>query len=306
MKRLPYITICTFTILGCSNIQNSDKNGNKGLSNPKVDSVKNVYADSGQSSFSILTGDSSTGGYDIKTVETTYKVVFIASHSDKNFKHYFAKYTTTSKTCTGCEEQQRNIHVELGAFDNPQKTAFIIDRDCDDLTLDGMTYKTVKYGCCGAEDKLQIFDYGNKSIIEGDSKIITGLIPNSSLKFYVAFKPDYKDTTTLGTLYYAYNSSDSYAIKIKSKLLSSEDCFIPSSNVIIYSANSHDKLLENNEYEFWSLNNIKTEDLINNITLKFSCACYSDVSKDTLEIPIINGKPFGKDERQQVLTYTPK
>lgn len=270
------------------------------------DTTKIIYSDSDQSTFKITSGDS-ISGYDFQTVETNYKLVYIAPHNYNSLKHYFAKYTTISKTCTGCEGQERMIKVGLNSFDNPQKTELTIQQDCDELTLAPRTYKTAKFGCCGAEDQLAIYDYNNKLIIEGDSKILLGEIPNSRLNFYVAFKNEYLDSTYLGTLYFCYSSSDRYTIKIESKPLPSDSCSPFSPDILIHSANVIDKFnKENNEYSFWSLNHIKSKDQINDLTLKVAYWCDSELNLDTLKIPIINGKPFGKDDRNQIIKFRQK
>lgn len=305
MKRLFLLTIYAVQLYSCADKHHHDKQYNVS-SDSKADTSKIIYADSGQSTFEILAGDTNSG-YDFKTVETTYKLVFIAPHGYSNLKHYFAKYTTTSKTCTGCEGQERNIKVELNSFDNPQKTELTIEQDCDDLTLDVLTYRTAKYGCCGAEDELAIYDYDSKLIVEGDSKILLGEIPNSHLKLYVAYKQEYKDTTTLGTLYYCYNSSDRYSIKIKSNPLPSDSCSPFSPDIFIYSPSADDKFRkDNNEYSFWSLNKIENKNKINNLTLKIAYWCDSALHLDTLAIPIVNGRPFGKEDRQQIISYRQK
>lgn len=286
--------------------QQKPKQDNAASVDGKAGTSKIIYADSGQSTFIITTGDRNIG-YDFQTVETNYRRVYIALHGWGSLKHYFAKYTTTSKTSAGLEGQDRTIKVDLHPFDNPNKTELTIEHSCDDLTLNVATYQTVKYGCCGAEDELAIYDYDKKLIIEGDSKILLGEIPNSPVRMFVAYKKEYKDSTTLGTLYYCYSSSDRYTIKIKPNALScgSHSPFSP--NIFIYSTNPDDKFSEDkNEYSFWSLNDIENKNQVNNLTLKIAYECDEHPNRDTIAIPIINGKPFGKDDRNQIIMYRHK
>lgn len=306
IMKLLLLTFLMILSYGFADKLQTNKHVNKDSSVNNSDTTKVIYSDYGQSTFILTSGDS-ISGYEFQTVETNYKLVYIALHDYRSLKHYFAKYTTNSKTCIGCEGQERTIRVGLNSFDNPQKTELTIEQDCDDLTLDVRNYKTAKYGCCANEDQLAIYDYNNKLIIEGDSKILLGEIPNSRISFYVAFKNEYRDTTYLGTLYYCYDSSVRYSIKIESKPLPSDSCSPFSPDILIHSNNAIDKFnKENNEYSLWSLNHIKSKDQINNLTLKVAYWCDSELNIDTLKIPIINGKPFGKDDRNQIIKFSQK
>ncbi|MCX8473537.1 MAG: hypothetical protein ORN85_07805 [Sediminibacterium sp.] len=298
MRRFLIPTIFTLIFYACSDSPQHDKTVSQDIS-------KIIYADSGQTKFIITAGDSNTR-YDFKTIETKYKVVFIDLKNNYNYKDYFAKYTTTSEFCRGCEGQKRTIKVELRSFDNPQKSALTIQKDCDDLTLNIPTYSTVKYGCCGEENQLAIYDYENKLIIEGNSKILLGQIPNSNLNLYVAYKPQFYDTAFIGILYFCYNSSDRYVIKIKSNPLLWDSCNLFSHDILIHTTSKKDIFQSvENEYTFWSLNEIKNKSQINNLTLKVAYWCGAEPILDTLVIPIINGKPFGNDERNQVINFRP-
>lgn len=302
MTRILHLTIIAVFFCACSNRQEQNKAVISASSDSKNDTSNILYGDSGQSKFIITAGDANSG-YDFQTVETNYKLSFIAlSGGYSDLKHYFAKYTTISKTCTGCEGQERKIKVELHPFDNPKQTDLIIEKDCDDLTLDVHTYKTVKYGCCGAENELAIYDYQNKLIIEGDEKILLVNIPNSKINLFVAWKNYDKDTTIRGTLYFCYNSTDRYAVKIKNDVRS-DNCTDISPDILIHTANTHDTYNKyNNEYHLWSLDKIDNKNQINNIQLKIAFDCDNATSLDTLKIPIINGKPFGKNERVQMIS----
>lgn len=301
MKHLLLPIIITILLHSCTNKPHSE---NFSASENKTASSKNIYTNTGESSFTITSGDTSNDGYDYETVEVNYKTDYIALDGDRDFKHYFAKYTTTTKSCTACEQPERNIKVELNAFDDPKKTALTIQQDCDDLTLDAHTYKTAKYGCCGAEDHLAVYDYNNKLIIEGESEILVGDIPNSPVKIFVAYEVEQKDSTVLGTLYFCYNSSDRYAIVLKSDSLPASSCprFVP--DFSIDSRNTRDGFNpEKKEYTLWSLDAIKDKKQVNNLDLKIIYPCDYMSGNNVILIPIINGKPFGKDDRNQEITF---
>ena len=153
----------------------------------------------------------------------------------------------------------------------------------------------------------EIFNYENKQIIEGDDKIVTGSIPNSDLKIYVGFTQETNDSTVLGTLYYTtYHPKkvlESFAIKIKSKPSNVRKCETYWPKISLHTNKAIDKFdAYENEYTLWSLDKVESEDLIDNLTITFSIECTEKQDFKFLHIPIINGKPFGKDDKIQEMT----
>jgi len=303
MKLTLLFSLITLLFLSCAEKPSTDIENVTPHTNPPADTSSVIYSDDGKAGFQITSIDSSNGYY-FKTTETTYKVAFVALRDYSDLKHYIAKYTTDTKSCTGCEVQDRTIKVELKTFDHPDKTELTIQQECDELKLDVHDYKTARFGCCGAEDDLAIYDYNNKLIIRGDATIIHGDIPNSQVSFYVSYKPEYKDSTILGVLYLSYSSTDQYSITIKSKPLPEDYCSLFSPDVILESTDPDDKFEEEtNEYTLWSLDEIKSANEINHLTLKVMYECDSKLHLQPLLIPIIHGKPFGKEERNQSVVF---
>ena len=269
----------------------------------KSDTVKVIFADSAKTSFEILKGGADSG-YVFRTIETNYKSAYIAPAGKENITHYFAKYTTATKTCTGCEGRKRNIGIELRDFEEPTKTVALINRDCDDITLDVNYYKTITYGCCGGEDHHEIYDYNNQLIIAGDNKILFGSIPNSGVTVFVGYKQEMADPTFLGTIYLSYNSTERYAIRIKSLPLPAEKCSPFSPEISFNSKNPRDTFnATSNESTLWSLDKINKIALVNNLTIKVVFNCETQLHLKPLNIPIINGMPFGKPSKNQEINY---
>ena len=298
----PYLFIIVPILLASCHEGSQNKNIFIGITNKKFEKI--VYTDSTKSSF--ISSDSTSNGYTYKKIETAYKILFITPHPNSNLKHYVAKYITTTEASTNNEGQQRNIKIEIRPLDNPDKIEFTIQKDCDEIILNDDTYKTLNFGCCGAEDQIQLYDYDNKLIIEGDAKILIGEIPTSRIKIFVAYKNETRDSAFFGTLFYCYNSSDKYSIRIKGSL-PSEKCSPFTPNIYMATSSSEDKFnKESNEYSFWSLNNAKNKNQINRLSLKIAFDCDNDLHLDTISIPIINGLPFGKNVKNQEFVYRRK
>ncbi len=298
----PYLFIVISILLASCHDDSQGKKTSLDTTNKKFEKI--IYSDSTTSSF--LSSDSTSNGYSYKTIETAYKILYISPHPNSNLKHFVAKYVTTTEAATNNEGQHRNIKIEIRPLDKPDKIEFTIQKDCDEITLNDDTYKTILSGCCGAEEQIQLYDYDNKLILEGDAKILFGFIPVSRINIFVAYKNEIQDSTYFGTLFYCYNSSDKYSIRIKGSL-PSEKCspFIP--NIYMATTSSEDKFTkESNEYLFSSLSNVKNTNQINGLSLKIAFDCDNDLHLDTISIPIINGLPFGKNIKNQEFVYKRK
>ncbi|MBI3481549.1 MAG: hypothetical protein HY015_00970, partial [Bacteroidetes bacterium] len=185
--------------------------------------------------------------------------------------------------------------AELNSLEQPERPKIVIEESCHEINFFEDYYETVKWGCCGAENQLEFYDYDKKLIIEGTSTITKCRIPNSHLRFFASID---------GGIRLSFSSSDQYLIQIISPPnFQDENCGPIPTDIIFESADSKDKYDQtNNEYEFWSLNGVKEKERINNLTIKVKWTC-ADVSEPIM-IPIINGKPFGKDERVQSVSLS--
>ena len=298
MKTVFIILFTAFGLMSCKD----DLTKNK-LSGPLES--KTIFTETAESKFEILS-KKSKNDFVYKTVESNFKPVSIQLE-EFDVRRYFAHFITTTKKWTAVEGQERNIKINIKAFDSPSKTIIEINKNCDDIDLQNHLYKTVKYGCCGHVNHYAIYDYENRQIIEGDDKIVTGSIPNSDLKINVGFTQETNDSTVLGTLYYTIShprkNPERFAIKIKSKPSNVRKCEIYSPNISLQTNKTIDIFdLRENEYILWSLDKIENENLINNLTIKFNIDCTEKQDFRFLYIPIINGKPFGKDGKIQTMT----
>jgi len=183
----------------------------------------------------------------------------------------------------------------------------LIKKECDNLSFENDHFKTVKYGCCGGDDAFAVYDFRSDLIIKGDVKIIKASIPNSEINFFASYKDNDDDSSFMGTVFYSFNNIDKYQIKISKTKTLPFDCEYRVPDIFIFSSDSNDKFRQdNNEYTLWSLNKIHSKSQINNISLKVVFECNAYPKNDTIIIPIINGKPFGKDAKIQTYTYINK
>lgn len=294
MNRLLILLFLTFGLLSCNN--------NSKTAKPKNSSeAKSIYSENIESKFDILSKKDEIG-YTYKSIESNFKKVSIQLEKF-DVKQYFANIITTTKTSTSLEGQERNVKIRIKSFDNPTKTIIEINKDCDNIDLQNHTYKTVKYGCCGSLNNYEIFDYKNNQIIGGDGVIVTGFIPNSRLRIYVGFTRETNDSTILGTLNYSTTNNNKFTIKIKTNHGNLKKCdeFYP--KILFQTNNTFDKFDANeNEYTLWSLDKIDNEYLIDNLIIKFKLNCIDKKDFKFINVPIINGKPFGKDDKNQEIT----
>jgi hypothetical protein len=227
--------------------------------------------------------------------ETTYSIKYISPNKKyKTEDAFIAKYITETKGCIHCEVTEKKIKIELSSFKEPEDILFNIEKECHHIELESNIYKTHQYGCCLEKSTYEFYDYSNNSIVKSNLKIISSFIPNSNIDFYVGYEINEKDKNFdfyKGTLTFAYNNSDKYIINT----ISNKEYDWFNYELDIISKNKKD-YKSSDQFEtvinLWTLNKIKDQEKVNDITLILKID-----NNVVLEIPIINGKPFGKINR---------
>lgn len=245
----------------------------------QIKTQSKLFSDSGQSSFEQL-----EHGY--KAVEVTYQPKWAKRNGVS--KGYIAKITNSRVFISGAMKAERKIKVEM-ISDNPSKPEFIIKKECDALNLEDDYYEVIVSGCCGAESEIEYYDYDNNQIIHGTTQIIKCEIPNSKIKFYAASGHG---------IQFSYSGSDKYVINLKFPPDVKDYCGPMPPDIYFRSSQTKEEFA-NGKYEFWSLDGIESKAQVNDITLVVAIPCIENL--DTLSIPIINGKPFGREERHQTV-----
>ena len=237
-------------------------------------------------------------GIEYKSVESTYKVFYMVE-SGKSIE-YLARYKTSTIKNLSQEDQDRTIEVTISPLNQLNLVKYKIKQDCDQLDLLNDHYKAIKYGCCLRSSEVKLYDYSNNFIIAGSERIFEGYIPNNDRNsFYFSYKSP-SDTLTLGQINFWFNSNEKYQIVLKSKRSTEHDglevCPVLYPKIEM---NLKDKASFDNEeiYTFWSMEKIKSSSEINfSFTLTFDC----DSTILPITLPIINGKPFGRNIENQI------
>jgi len=296
---------------------NGDANAQ--IKNAKTDTNQIVFSDHPRSLIQIFKeGNGENIGWCCKSTEIHYKIIFRCGNpfgklfndvslDETGCGYYLTKFTTTTTEHQGSENVEKKIKVEITPLYEPHHKPLVFYRECEDLFLENDYYKTVNYGCCGGDDEFSIYDFQNNLLINGDVKIVLATIPNSKIKFFTAYKSSDNDTSYLGTLFLCYNNKEKYQIKINKPQLLPSDCEYRVPELFIYSRDSRDVLRKKeNEYELWSLNNSDSIKEIKDISVKLAFECNAYDKHDTLEMPIIEGRPFGNSSKNQNYNFTRK
>ncbi len=318
MKVILFFVLILVAVFDCS-----------GQSKRKVNSIdtnKIIFSERSPSSIKIFTeGSGENTGWYYKAKEVNYHVIFRSGNPFGNIfddvplddasGFYLEKLTTNTTSYQGSETDEKTFKVELTPLKMPKHKPLVIKKDCGNLYLEDNYYKTVKYGCCGGDDAFAIYDYQSNLIIEGDVKILRADIPNTRFNFFTSYNPNdtNTNTSTIGTVFYCFNSADKYQININKTEALPDSCEYRVPDIFFYSASPKDKFFtdqnennfvtQNNEYRFWSLSGIKSKEQIDSISIRLAFECNTSSKLDTITIPIINGKLFGKNDRIQNFTY---
>ena len=310
MNRLIFVIVPIALLAGCTARQKPVKHISESM---PADTAGAVFTDKAQSGIQVF---KDADGWKYRSVAVNYKIQsFVGNPFGKLFsdvalvhdlEYFIVKYTTQTRAMQGSETEDKTITAEIRPLKAPDHNPLIISQNCGDLTLAQDHYKTVRYGCCGGDDEIIYFDYQRNIIIEGDSKIIQATVPNSDTRFYVGFKPEYQDSTLIGTLYFSYDGANKYKIRIRSNAVLPSKCDYHTPEMSIITKDKRDNFVaEDNEYLLWSLEKIKSKEEIN-LVIKVVFECTSFIKHDSIEIPIIRGKPFGTDERTRDYTSEKK
>lgn len=249
----------------------------------------------GESSFEIK---STEKGIEYTSEEITYKVIKMVE-SGKSVD-YLARYTTTTIKNLSIEGQNRIVEVSLSPLNQLRLVKYKMKQACDELDLSTQYYKTIKYGCCSQSNEVALYEYSNKLIIEGSERIFRGNIPNNTLNdFYFSYKTP-TDTLTLGQINLWFNKDEKYQIVLKNKRSTLQDsvevCPILDPQLAV-KLNDNDTFDNEETYTFRSLGKIKSSAEIN-LLFRLTFAC--DSAMLPIVVPIIDGKPFGKTNQNQI------
>lgn len=225
--------------------------------------------------------------------EITYDILYIKPFEENKSSAYayISKQTRQTLSCASCEGKNETIKVELSDFYEPNNIIFTTLKECNKIKLDYRIYKTFKYGCCLEENVIEYYDYYNNLIIRSNLDIISHHIPNSKIGFHVGYtvegKKDDKNFYN-GTLTIAYDSNERYIIKTFTTI----EQYWYNTQLEVLSIDKSDNSIKETQLDSWSINGIKQKEELNNIKVVLKI---SDTT--VLEVPIIKGKPYGKNNR---------
>lgn len=299
MKKTLLILPFILFLLACQN--NKDKSPMLGEVQPVHDTslAQNDKAMNRSQAFFEVT-DSNEGGYAYNSVEVTFENVYMRLRKNADFAQYVAKYTTHTQAHSGAEGQDRTIKVEVYGFGDLNSPLLEFEQKCDKLTMANQRFETITYGCCAAENLVEVFDFEKRSIIKADNMVYGAEVPNSDLYFFVGYKAGTSSSGVVGELILSYASNDKYVVAIKSSKNMEDDCPPFSPEIKIKSEDKSDTYNERTgEYTLWSLDKLKNKSGVNGLVIKLDFDCADSYGNDEIEIPLINGVPFGNDIRRQ-------
>lgn len=286
------------------------------LANAQLQKNQTLYKDEGKSSIEYIK-DKESGMLGVKIEESTYKT-FYADILNNDNNNYVAKLKTNTLKYFATEGQQSTISGEIYSLDNPKKIISRFSHTADEIYFETDHYLTIKYGCCASPNIPSLYDYKHRLIIDGENNISKADFYSKGkvINMYTSIKSVYESKDTIGLFTYAYSAEDKYQIYFLSQKKSS----FCNDYSLLYKAS-----LKNNAevnmfselngmlsiYEFENLKDVHKITDINDIVfnIQYQCFSYSKEPVDasladktyTTSIPIINGKPFGKSDRIQIV-----
>ncbi len=265
--------------------------------------LKKQFQDSGTSFFEIIPNENPNDeSLHYRTIETQYSVDGFCLDSARGIESFIVKTTTTTEN-VGFEQPNQTIDIEFRKFKKPKKVAFEIHENVNSIDLDTYTYTTHKYDCNEVVCS-ELYSYQNGLVLTG-SIILSASIPNSPVKFNVAYDQHNDDSLTIGQVILNYGVNNQYIIYIRLDTLLTDPCYDLSPNHFSISTSEKPVIIKvGNTYDIWSLNKIESIEEIKNVNIDISFD--SCENKNSGSISLINGKPFGKNDRVQYITLKSK
>jgi len=244
--------------------------------------------------------------YEYEMLENNYSIEYLAPEG--KFANYLQKRRIKTISSTVNDIVNREIQIELLPYESQNLKTIKLKEKCHKLELKEKYYNTYTYGCCAEPMKLAVFSYKREPIIFATDRIIRADIWNNPKidGFWFGFEitENNQKPLTIGILTLSYGTNDIYKIEFVAK--NEEDNLIEKNSftpqISIVSENTQDKMnYVEGVFQIMSLNKIKSFSEINGFAIEVLIYNKNE-NPETISIPIINGKPFGKNERNQKLT----
>ena len=265
---------------------------------PEGDSISNQFDFLDTSFFKITSKIVNGDGFDFEKKEVLYDLEYLRLPVNKQLDNYLARTTIRTKSCTGCEEGDKKIKVQLYPYGELKSPILTFEEKCDKIDMEVDYYATTKYGCCGAENDVKLLDYNSNIICEGVARIVKVEVPNSDLTSFIGYNFAPSDSLLMGAVIYSFDSKTKFAIEIPESLLKFEDCTPFSPVITVVSDTNHIEYKEyldfERTFELWYLNKASDRsEVFFDLKLEYEC----EVGNVIIMIPFRDGLPFGKEDK---------
>ena len=156
------------------------------------------------------------------SIYTVTEIILYYTRSCFYDEELLIKETSTTTQLDGAEGNHTELVCEFIYNHNVNDPKnFELRHECDDIEFDSDYYRTVKYGCCGAETYFELYNYKNPTpLLKYNSHLlkITGSNDNKTYFFgYLPVNRPNKKDLILGTLYFASDEETINEITFKAK-----------------------------------------------------------------------------------------
>ena len=223
--------------------------------------------------------------------------------------HRHFKYGTIRKvverTFTGAEKFPTVVYAQTT---DPSKPFWETTKYYDDLKFESNYFQAVEYGCCGAENYGELFNYNSdEAFLKFNKSYFTVDVPNSKTHMFLGYCHEHsgRDGSTISTLY--LSTLDGVVSSITFVATSQQDKedlpWYWTPKIELRTENEENKIIRGGqEIRLWGSNFAKSLSDINGFSIFIEFRSEGTGEKAQFNIPITNGKFYGANELNTKIT----
>lgn len=223
--------------------------------------------------------------------------------------HYHCKFGTIKKTVErtffGGEATPTVVYAETS---EPNKPFWETTKYFNDLKFNCSYFEATNYGCCGAENYSELFNYeSNEPILAFNEAYYFVEIPNSKIQMFIGYNHEVsgREGLNIATLYLSTLDGVVSSVKfVSTSKQSKEDIpwyFTP--KIELRTNDNQNKIIrDGKELRLWSSNFAKGLSDVNGFSIFVEFRSEGNGKKAEFDIPVVNGKFYGSDELGKNIT----
>ncbi|MFZ1808384.1 MAG: YARHG domain-containing protein [Cyclobacteriaceae bacterium] len=234
-------------------------------------------------------------------LETSRNVTF-----HQHFEHGTIR-KVVERTFTGAEKFPTIVYAQTT---DPNRPFWETTKYNDDLKFESNYFQAVEYGCCGAENYGELFNYkSDEPFLKFNKSYFTVDVPNSKIQLFLGYCHEHsgQDGSTISTLYLSTPDGVISSITfVATSQQSKEDLpWYYTPKIELRTENEENKIMKDGqEIRLWGSDFAKSLNDINSFSVFIEFLSEGTGKKSQYDIPITKGKFYGASDINTKITVS--